>query len=60
MGNVSDAWGIVNEIRGRAGAELLPDADKNNATAVKNYIIRERRLELALEGLFLVRFAENG
>lgn len=61
MGNVSDAWGIVNEIRGRAGAELLPDADKNNATAVKNYIIRERRLELALEGCFwfdLLRMGE--
>lgn len=59
-GNVSEAWNIINELRSRAHVALLPESDKNNAEAVMNYIIRERRLELALEGHFWFDLVRQG
>ena len=47
-GNVSDALGILNQIRGRVGLQPLSlSLDRNAATLA---YMKERRLELALEG----------
>lgn len=48
LGDLSGARDLVNEIRKRAGIELLPDfVDKDDALKA---VLHERRLELAFEG----------
>lgn len=48
-GNIPDALDAVNEIRQRAGCDLVP-TDVDAATAL-NYVKRERRIELMGEGV---------
>lgn len=58
-GKISDAMGYVNAIRNRAGVEPVPTGC--NATDALNYVKRERRLELFLEGtrwFDMVRYGE--
>lgn len=47
-GDISGALAIVNEIRGRAGCDLV---SASNATEALNLVKRERRLELMGEGV---------
>ena len=58
-GNISEAMGYVNKIRERAGIELVPTSA--SASEAMNYIKRERKLELYLEGVRwfdMVRYGE--
>ncbi len=58
-GNISEAMGYVNKIRERAGIELVPTGA--SASEAMNYIKRERKLELYLEGVRwfdMVRYGE--
>lgn len=48
-GQISDALNLVNEIRARADVDLVPTGV--NADTAMEYIRRERRLELAMEGV---------
>lgn len=49
-GNVSEAVGIINQVRHRAGlADLSPSASSGKEAAFEA-LMKERRLELALEG----------
>lgn len=47
-GNIDDALQLVNEIRDRAG---VPEVSASDAATAMNYVKRERRLELAGEGV---------
>lgn len=49
-GNIPDAMAQVNEIRARAGVDLVPTTGISAATAL-NYVKRERRIELCGEGV---------
>ena len=58
-GNISEAMGYVNKIRNRAGITPVPTSP--SATEAMNYIKRERKLELYLEGVRwfdMVRYGE--
>jgi hypothetical protein len=49
-GDLSGAVAIINKIRNRAGLADLPAAATANKEAMLNALLKERRLELALEG----------
>lgn len=49
-GTVGDAIGIINQIRRRAGLEDLPPSASAGKEAAFEALMKERRLELAMEG----------
>ncbi|WP_291530564.1 RagB/SusD family nutrient uptake outer membrane protein [Bacteroides sp. UBA939] len=49
-GSVADAVGIINQVRSRAGLEALPSSASSGKEAAFEALVKERRLELALEG----------
>lgn len=49
-GTVGDAIGIINQIRRRAGLEDLPPLASASKEAAFEALMKERRLELAMEG----------
>lgn len=49
-GDIASAMDLVNQIRTRAGVEAVPASGIDKNTAM-NYVERERRLELACEGV---------
>lgn len=49
-GNAGGAADIVDEIRSRAGISSLTSAQRGSAEAMREAVLHERRLELAMEG----------
>lgn len=58
-GSISDAMALVNKIRSRAGIATVPSSP--SASEAMAYVVRERKLELYLEGVRwfdMVRYGE--